>query len=148
MFIKFLTTSLFLLGITLASIVNQKQPGETQTVEYRLGGPVYVVDMCHRNPKFKAEFHRLITSPDAPTWYRHCNQGVQSPAKTVWLHGTPYAAFVACKPRNCSSEKVVILFDGQQSDGFVITEDGVIKWLREPNFQFQEEFSKIQQATL
>ena len=69
----------------------------------------------------KAAFNQMVKGHKLPAWV--CNGGTFSPAKSVTLGNVSWQVLSACKPHDCGSERVAVLWSekSQQMSGVFST---------------------------
>lgn len=72
-------------------------------------GP-YLFDLLQR-PDFAAAFQALSAARDLPEWTRQ--GGTSTPAQNVTADGKRLLEAAGCKPHDCPSERIVLLYDEQ-----------------------------------
>ncbi|WP_297197234.1 Ivy family C-type lysozyme inhibitor [uncultured Pluralibacter sp.] len=60
------------------------------------------------NKDSKAAFSKMVKGHKLPAWVS--KGGTSTPAKTVKIGDTEYQVLSACKPHNCSAERVAVLW--------------------------------------
>lgn len=60
------------------------------------------------NKDSKAAFSKMVKGHKLPAWVS--KGGTTTPAQTVKIGGTEYQVLSACKPHNCSAERVAVLW--------------------------------------
>lgn len=60
------------------------------------------------NPETKAAYNHMVKGHALPAWVS--KGGTTTPAKTVKLGGETYQVLTACKPHDCASESVAVLW--------------------------------------
>lgn len=70
-------------------------------------GP-YLFDLLQR-PDFSAAFAKLSGASDLPDWTRQ--GGTSAPAQSLVVSGKPMLVASGCKPHDCPSERIVVLYD-------------------------------------
>jgi hypothetical protein len=71
-------------------------------------GPVYLSDLLrHRN--FASAFAALLAADQLPDW--PAQGGTSAPAQHVVVNGHPLWLVAACKPHDCPSERLLLLYD-------------------------------------
>lgn len=70
-------------------------------------GP-YLFDLLQR-PDFAAAFQALSGARDLPDWTHQ--GGTSTPAQKVMVEGKSLLAVGGCKPHDCPSERIVLLYD-------------------------------------
>lgn len=72
--------------------------------------PTYLFDLLQR-PDFKQTLDALHDTQALPAWVR--TGGTATPAQTVQVDGKAMLLATACKPHDCPSERVALLYDAQ-----------------------------------
>jgi hypothetical protein len=81
--------------------------GSSADVDQAAKGP-YLFDLLQR-PDFNAAFANLAGAEELPEWTRQ--GGTSTPAQTVTVDGKLLLAAAGCKPHDCPSERIVLLYD-------------------------------------
>lgn len=63
------------------------------------------------NKDSKAAFSKMVKGHKLPAWVS--KGGTSTPAKTVKIGDTEYRVLSACKPHNCSAERVAVLWSAK-----------------------------------
>ena len=71
-------------------------------------GPLYFHDLLQRRD-FASAFAVLSGADQLPDWPRQ--GGTSTPAQRVVLNGRPQWLATACKPHDCPSERILVLYD-------------------------------------
>lgn len=72
--------------------------------------PTYLHDLLQR-PDFVKALDALHGAQGLPPWVR--KGGTATPAQTVQVDGKPMLLATACKPHDCPTERVALLYDAQ-----------------------------------
>lgn len=72
--------------------------------------PVYLFDLLQR-PDFMKTLDALHGARALPDWVR--KGGTATPVQTVQVDGKPMQMATACKPHDCPTERVALLYDAQ-----------------------------------
>jgi hypothetical protein len=72
------------------------------------GNGLYFDDLLKR-PGFSKAFASLSGAAALPVWARE--GGTATPAQTVQAEGRPMLLAAACKPHDCPSERILVLYD-------------------------------------
>ena len=72
--------------------------------------PVYLFDLLQR-PDFTQALDALHGAQALPPWVR--TGGTATPVQTVQVDGRPMLLATACKPHDCPTERVALLYDAQ-----------------------------------
>ncbi len=68
----------------------------------------YLHDLMQK-PAFADAFHAMSGTDKLPDWVQQ--GGTATPAETVQVNGKPLLAAQACKPHDCPSEQILVLYD-------------------------------------
>lgn len=71
-------------------------------------GPMYLYDLLQRHD-FASAFVALAGAEQLPDWPRQ--GGTSTPAQRVALNGRTQWLVAACKPHDCPSERILVLYD-------------------------------------
>ncbi|MHA6203952.1 Ivy family c-type lysozyme inhibitor [Dyella soli] len=71
-------------------------------------GPQYLRDLL-QHPDFASAFVALSGADQLPPWTRQ--GGTSTPAQRVELEGRAWWLATACKPHDCPSERILVLYD-------------------------------------
>ena len=74
------------------------------------GVPIYLFDLLQR-PDFTQALDALHGAQALPPWVR--TGGTATPVQTVQVDGRPMLLATACKPHDCPTERVALLYDAQ-----------------------------------
>ncbi|GAB3784744.1 hypothetical protein GCM10028797_14070 [Dyella agri] len=80
------------------------------TVEKPVAVPIYLFDLLQR-PDFVQALGALPEAQALPAWVR--TGGTATPVQTVQLDGKSMLLATACKPHDCPTERVALLYDAQ-----------------------------------
>ena len=72
--------------------------------------PIYLFDLLQR-PDFVKALDALRGVQDLPDWVRQ--GGTATPVQVVQVDGRPMQLATACKPHDCPTERVALLYDAQ-----------------------------------
>jgi hypothetical protein len=72
--------------------------------------PIYLYDLLQR-PDFTKTLDALPDAQVLPAWVRQ--GGTATPARTVQVDGKAMLLATACKPHDCPTERVALLYDAQ-----------------------------------
>jgi len=72
--------------------------------------PIYLYDLLQR-PDFTKTLEALRDAQALPAWVRQ--GGTATPARTVQVDGKAMLLATACKPHDCPTERVALLYDAQ-----------------------------------
>lgn len=72
-------------------------------------GP-YLFDLLQQ-PDYAAAFQSMAGAKDLPDWTRQ--GGTSTPAQQVTVDGRTLQVAAGCKPHDCPSERIVLLYDGK-----------------------------------
>ncbi|GAA0688992.1 hypothetical protein ISN75_07700 [Dyella marensis] len=115
-------------------------------------GP-YLFDLLQQSD-FAAAFHALKGAKELPDWTEQ--GGTSTPAQKVAVDGKSLLAAAGCKPHDCPSERIVLLYDEKthamwgvfarrQGEAPADVSDGSndqLSWLGEPDDQFKDALKK------
>ncbi|HEX7817470.1 MAG TPA: Ivy family c-type lysozyme inhibitor [Dyella sp.] len=96
-------------------------PGASAGMQAASGA--YLTDMCKKSREFKNKFALIGASKTKPDWMTSCDDGVQSLSQPITLAGRAFVMFTACKPHDCGSQQIIVLYDGQALYGAAVTTD-------------------------
>jgi hypothetical protein len=82
--------------------------GNAAAVAKPAGVPIYLFDLLQR-ADFRQALDALQGAQALPAWVRQ--GGTATPAQTVRLDGRPMLLATACKPHDCPTERVALLYD-------------------------------------
>jgi uncharacterized protein len=83
----------------------------------------YMFDLCKSDAFFKTKFGAILSSKQHPDWITACGDGVQSPSKSISVGGEQFVIFSACKPHNCPSQQIIVLYNGKDLYGVLVNSD-------------------------
>ncbi|ULU25301.1 Ivy family c-type lysozyme inhibitor [Dyella terrae] len=83
----------------------------------------YMFDLCKSDPLFKTKFEAILSSKQRPEWISACGDGVQSPSKSISVGGERFVMFSACKPHECTSQQIIVLYNGKDLYGVLVNSD-------------------------
>ena len=63
--------------------------------------------------KTKASFHQVIENNDLPSWI--LTGGTESSSRTINLNGNEYQVMTSCKPHDCPSEQIAIMYSKEKN---------------------------------
>lgn len=126
--------------------------GSPADVEPASKGP-YLFDLMQR-PDFNAAFGALAGAKDLPEWTRQ--GGTSTPAQTVTVDGKTLLAAAGCKPHDCPSERIVLLYDekthamwgvfarrqGEAPTDVSDSSNDQLAWLGEPDDKLKDALKK------
>ncbi|WNL47762.1 Ivy family c-type lysozyme inhibitor [Dyella sp. BiH032] len=115
-------------------------------------GP-YLFDLLQR-PDFAAAFQALAGAKELPEWTRQ--GGTSTPAQNVTVGSKTLQAASGCKPHDCPSERIVLLYDEKTHDMWGVfarrqgeapadvsdTSNDQLTWLGEPDEQLKDALRK------
>ena len=79
-------------------------------VATQTAAPIYLYDLLQR-PDFTKTLDALHDAQALPAWVR--KGGTATPARTVQVDGKAMLLATACKPHDCPTERVALLYDAQ-----------------------------------
>src|SRR6185312_12995859 len=82
----------------------------TTAVATPTAAPIYLYDLLQR-PDFTKTLEALPDAQALPAWVRQ--GGTATPARTVQVDGKAMLLATACKPHDCPTERVALLYDAQ-----------------------------------
>jgi len=94
-------------GHDLASSASSAAEGVRPDADVAAKGP-YLFDLMQR-PDFSAAFAKLSGAAELPDWTRQ--GGTSTPAQNVIVGGKSMLLASACKPHDCPTERIVLLYD-------------------------------------
>ncbi|MGO4700077.1 Ivy family c-type lysozyme inhibitor [Dyella sp. 2RAB6] len=135
-----------------ASALDSSAASASSTTAPAADGP-YLFDLLQR-PDFAAAFQALGGAKDLPEWTQQ--GGTSTPAQKVAVDGKSLLAAGGCKPHDCPSERIVLLYDEKthamwgvfarrQGEAPVDVSDGSndqLSWLGEPSDATKDELKK------
>jgi hypothetical protein len=83
-------------------------PASSATVTSGASDAPYLYDLLQR-PDFASAFAALAGVDPLPEWVHQ--GGTSTPAQHVVLEGRPLLLAAACKPHDCPSERILLLYD-------------------------------------
>ncbi|MFK3914781.1 Ivy family C-type lysozyme inhibitor [Enterobacter cancerogenus] len=66
------------------------------------------INKLAENPGTKAEFQKMVAGQHIPEWV--IQGGTDSPARKVNIAGAPYLVLFSCKPHDCASQRIAVLY--------------------------------------
>ena len=84
--------------------------GATMAVATPTAVPIYLHDLL-QHPDFTKTLDALHDAQALPAWVRQ--GGTATPARTVQVDGKAMLLATACKPHDCPTERVALLYDAQ-----------------------------------
>ncbi|MEW9623520.1 Ivy family c-type lysozyme inhibitor [Rhodanobacter geophilus] len=85
-------------------------PAAATTVAKPVASPIYLFDLLQR-ADFRQALDALPGAQALPAWVRQ--GGTATPVRIVRLDGKPMLLATACKPHDCPTERVALLYDAQ-----------------------------------
>ena len=111
---------------TPVAVEESEEVGEVAELEEPAAGEptgdeVYLRDLL-QEPEFSEAFGSMEGSSDLPDWVE--DGGTATPVETVEVGGDLYLAAQACKPHDCPSERIFVLYErsSNTAQGVYITD--------------------------
>lgn len=136
-----------------ASASNQAPAPDSSSAAAPADAGPYLFDLLQQ-PDFAAAFHALSGAKELPEWTHQ--GGTSTPAQKVTAGGKTLLAVGGCKPHDCPSERIVLLYDEKthamwgvfarrKGEAPADVSDGSndqLSWLGEPDDKTKEELKK------
>lgn len=61
----------------------------------------------------KTSFNQILKNNDLPSWI--LMGGTESPSRTINLNGNEYQVVTACKPHDCPSEQIAVIYSKEKN---------------------------------
>lgn len=146
------TTTATAAAANLAPAADSSAAEVSSTSEPIAKGP-YLFDLLQQ-PDFAAAFQALAGGKDLPEWTRQ--GGTSTPAQKVTVDGKTLQAASGCKPHDCPSERIVLLYDekthgmwgvfarrqGEAPADVSDSSNDQLIWLGEPDDQLKDALKK------
>lgn len=99
----------------------EAEVSETEEAQAPAGDEIYLRDLL-QEPEFAQAFDAMEGGDELPDWVDE--GGTATPVETLEVGGNLYLAAQACKPHNCPSERIFLLYErsGNTTEGVFVND--------------------------